>query len=156
MKAAWNIALQKARPEIFRRWKGSALDLFSGAESPSSLITDALLEQMASLLDSLADEKGDCSDAVDAICRILAVQPFQPSFAMRVFFSLKSIVPELLCGQSGDEFSGEGEPVRFLSRTDELILMAFDRYMAHRERLYQLKVEESRNRMHMALRRAGV
>ncbi len=156
MKATWNNALQKARPDIFHRWKGSALALFSGAESPSSLITDALLEQMASLLDSLAEDKGDCSDAVEAICRILAVQPLKPSLAMRVFFSLKSIVPEFLCGPSGNDFSGEGEPERFLSRTDELILMAFDRYMAHRERLYQLKVEESRNRMHMALRRAGV
>ncbi|NTW57302.1 MAG: hypothetical protein HGB20_09720 [Chlorobiaceae bacterium] len=156
MKATWNNALQKARPEIFRRWKGSALALFSGAESPSSLITDALLDQMASLLDSLAEDNGDCSDTVDAICRILAVQPFKPSLSMQVFFSLKSIVPELICGQSGDEFSSEGEPARFLSRTDELILMAFDRFMAHRERLYQLKVEESRNRMHMALRRAGV
>jgi hypothetical protein len=33
------------------------------------------------------------------------------------------------------------------------VLQAFDCFMKHRETIYQLKVDEGRRRMHMALRR---
>ena len=42
----------------------------------------------------------------------------------------------------------------FNSRLDALTLEAFDSYMRHREKIYQLKVEEGSRRMYMALRRA--
>ncbi|NTW10500.1 MAG: hypothetical protein HGA26_03975, partial [Chlorobiaceae bacterium] len=93
---------------------------------------------------------------LDAICRILAVQPLPPSTSMRLFSCLKTIVTETLRDASGHGIPDSSLVERFHSRTDDIILMAFDRYMMHREQLFKLKVEESRNSMYVALRRAGV
>jgi hypothetical protein len=156
MTVTWNKAVQDNRAEIFRCWKDAGLSLFSGASAPSSLITETLLESMGVLLDCMADSSEDAAGAIDSICRILAVQPFAPSSAMTVFFSLRNTVSGTLRETSGPHGPGPAEIERFLSRTDDIILMAFDRYMMHREQLYKLKVEESRNSMYVALRRAGV
>jgi hypothetical protein len=156
MTVTWNKVIQDNRAEIFGRWKDAGLSLFSGASGPSSLVTETLLESMGALLDCMAASGEETAGAIDSICRILAVQPFAPSSAMTVFFSLKNTVTETLREPSGSHGPGPAEIERFLSRTDEIILMAFDRYMKHREQLYKLKVEESRNSMYVALRRAGV
>jgi len=73
------------------------------------------------------------------------VQEFPPSKAMTLFFELKTILGELC---------SEAETGLLQSRIEELTLKAFDSYMMHREKIYQLKVDESRRRMFMALRRA--
>ncbi|NTU97623.1 MAG: hypothetical protein HGA62_07425 [Chlorobiaceae bacterium] len=156
MTEARDKAIQENRNEILRRWKHAGLSLFSEAHSPSPLIAEVLGESMGALLDAMASGDEKLSEPLDAICRMLAVQPFRPSTSMRLFTCLKTIVPETLRDAAGHTAPEVSLVERFQSRTDEIILMAFDRFMTHREELYKLKVEESRNRMHMALRRAGV
>jgi hypothetical protein len=149
-------AIQENRRKILRRWKDAGISLFSETPGSSPLITEVIGENMDEMLDIMAGGGDGLSQPLDAICRILAVHPTPPSTSMRLFTSLRTIVPETLREAAAPGVPDVAELERFLSRTDEIILMAFDRYMMHREELYKLKVEESRDRMYMALRRAGV
>ena len=67
----------------------------------------------------------------------------EPKLILRVMMK-KSIVADTLAQEVQDSFN---------ARMDALVLQAFDSYMRHREKIYQLKVEEEKRRMHMALRR---
>ncbi|NTW83367.1 MAG: hypothetical protein HGB36_08385 [Chlorobiaceae bacterium] len=154
MTTAWGKVVQENRKEILQCWNAAALSLFSD-KTTSPLIGDALSEGMAEILDGIDQIGEGLENGVNNITRILAIQPFAPSGAMSVFFSLKHIILET-ARKAPEHYSlDDEETIRFLTRIDEIILMAFDRYMMHREKLYQLKVEETRNRMYMALRRAG-
>jgi hypothetical protein len=149
-------AIGENRREILRRWKEAGLSVFAEAQAPSPLIAEVLGESMGAFLDAIAAGGDGLEEPLDAICRILAVQPAKPSVSMKLFSSLKAIVPEVLKDAQGQGQADRTQIERFYSRTDDIIFMAFDRYMIHREQLYKLKVEESRNSMYMALRRAGV
>ncbi len=154
MTTAWAKLVQENRKEILQRLNDAALSLFSD-KAASPLIGEALSAGMSEILDGI-DQNGEViENGVNNVTRILAVQPFAPSGAMSVFFSLKHIILETARRAPAHSSLDDGEMIRFLTRIDEITLMAFDRYMMHREKLYQLKVEETRNRMYMALRRTG-
>jgi hypothetical protein len=82
---------------------------------------------------------------LDSVIRIQAVQDFSPSQALSFIPSLKGIVREELRGKIPEmrlveELSG------FETRIDQLTLLAFDNYMKCREKIYEIRVEELRNR----------
>lgn len=147
--------IQENSEEILQRWTVAGGALFSEKTLISPLISDALSGAMAMILEGI-DENGEAlGDGLESLSRIFAVQPVPPSGAMSLFFELKNIVPETLLKIPGQRAFSDAERTGFQARIDEIILHAFDRYMANREKIYRLKVEESGRRMHMALRRAG-
>ena len=92
---------------------------------------------------------------LDPMIRIRAVQDFSPSQAVAFIFSLKQVVRELLSKEI-KEGRFLNELPFFESKIDDLGFMAFDIYMECREKLYQLKANELRNRTFSAFERAGL
>ena len=83
---------------------------------------------------------------LDPIIRIRAVESLSPSEAIAFIPLLKEIVKESL----GDRILQRGFAEEWMAldfKIDQLTLQAFDIYMECREKIHQLKVKESRNRM---------
>lgn len=151
MKTRWIDLLEANKKAILERWLDCALALFPekmGYSTPIAMVLSGALEK---ILFSLGKSENDCKEALDDVTRILAVQNFLPSKALSIFLEPKLILRDIMMKTNvADTLMQEA----FNSRLDALTLEAFDSYMRHREKIYQLKVEEGSRRMHMALRRA--
>lgn len=89
---------------------------------------------------------------IDDIVRVRAVQGFTPSQALAFIFHLKNIIKEEL---EGEETSAE-EMLKLDSRIDALALTSFDIYMKCREKVYELKSNEIKNRTFRLLQMANL
>ncbi|HWR00275.1 MAG TPA: RsbRD N-terminal domain-containing protein [Chlorobaculum sp.] len=144
MTRAWEQIMTRDRQAILDRWSSSVMAMLPGGLNHGSLVASAIAEELGGLLDAVSDSGKSASEPIVRITRILAVQEIPPSKALSILFGLRGMVEGL------DPESGE----RFRDRLEDLTLQAFDSYMKHREAIYQLKVDEGRRRMYMALRRA--
>ncbi len=95
------------------------------------------------------------STYLDSIIRIRALQDFSPSSAIEFIFSLKSLIRNAIEKDIHDA-KIEKEMLNFEARIDKLGLVAFDVYMKCREKIYELKSNEFRDRFYSAFRRAGL
>lgn len=95
------------------------------------------------------------SDFLDPIIRIRAVQNFSPSQATGFIFLLKKAIRKNLSKGISTQDLFDEMP-EFESRIDELVLLAFDIYMECREKLYQLKEKEVKNRALLAFSQEGL
>ena len=91
------------------------------------------------------------SPLLDSIIRIRAVQDLTPSQALAFIFHLKKIIRDEV-GHPETVVSGEMPELE--SRIDALALVAFDLYMKCREKIYDLKANEVRDRTYRLLQRA--
>lgn len=80
---------------------------------------------------------------LDDIIRIQAVQEFTPSKALSFIIDLKQILREELKRECGEHHL-EDEWIELETKIDKLILYAFDIYVKCREKIYQLKVRDSK------------
>jgi hypothetical protein len=92
---------------------------------------------------------------LDPMIRIRAIQNFTPSEAIGFIFSLKAIIRKII-GKKIVEKNLLHEVYAFESKIDDLGLIAFDIYMKCREKIYEIKANEFRNRHYSAFRRAGL
>jgi hypothetical protein len=92
---------------------------------------------------------------LDPIIRVRAVQSFSASQAVGFVFNLKSIVRETL-GRQAAANGGAGDLAVLNEKVDSLALIAFDVYMGCREKIYELRANESRNLFFKAFERAGL
>jgi len=144
MTRAWEQNVKENREAVLERWLSSVLAMLPGEKSRRSLVATAIAEELGGLLDAVTDCTAPAAEPIVRITRILAVQEIVPSKALSILFLLRGLI---------DEFAAECDHL-CRDRLEELTLQAFDSYMKHREAIYQLKVDEGRRRMHMALRRA--
>ncbi len=117
-------------------------------------VGSTILEGIEGLYDELL-KGADLAKApffLDNITRIRAVQDFSPSGAIAFIPFLKKIIRDELPRDTGENhlFEDLGE---FERRIDQLTLMAFDIYVACRERLYEIRVNEIKNRSARILER---
>ncbi|OIP89959.1 MAG: hypothetical protein AUK24_05425 [Syntrophaceae bacterium CG2_30_49_12] len=105
------------------------------------------------LLEGLDAEK--ISPFLDRIIRIRAIQDFSPSQAVAFVYSLKKVIREELAMEIHERRLYE-DLLKFDSRIDELALIAFDIYMQCREKIYEIRVDEVRNRVFSLLKRANL
>ena len=85
---------------------------------------------------------------LEEIIKIRAVQDFFPSDAVSFVFGLKQIVRQELQGEKRDA-TVPADLAVFEDRVDSLALMAFDLYMASRERLFQVRLNELKSGNHI-------
>jgi len=90
--------------------------------------------------------------ALDPILRIRAIQDFTPAKATRFVFDLKNILREAIPA----DHQTYNEMTSIERRIDELALIAFDIYMQCREKIYDLKANEMKERTYKAFARAGL
>jgi hypothetical protein len=98
----------------------------------------------------------DLASFIDPLIRIRAVQPlFSPSQAVTFIFLLKKVIRKSLKKELHQN-QLLSELLLFESKIDELSLIAFDKYMECREKIYRIKAAEEKNRFFRAFERAGL
>ena len=140
--------IRKNRPLVLERWREGVLAFFPQKMHMGTPLAEALSEALAEVLDALGESPERLSEALKRVSRILAVQNFPPSRAMSLFFELKSVLREIAFGKVKQKQWDE-----FQTGMEHLTLEAFDSYMVHREKIYQLKIEESKRQTFMMSRR---
>ena len=93
---------------------------------------------------------------LDPIIRIRAVQDFTPSRAISFVFSLKKIIRNQLNKSDFNDPRILAELSEFDLKIDLIGFIAFDIYMKCREKIYQIKANEEKNRTFSAFARAGL
>lgn len=94
------------------------------------------------------------SSFLDNIIRIRAVQDFTPSKAVSFIFDLKKIIQEI-SGESKDIHASD-ELLKIGARIDSLALLSFDIFMKCREKLYDIRANEVKNRTFRLLQQANL
>ncbi len=95
------------------------------------------------IFNALAEEKyQDTEKPLSDLMHIRAVQEIRPSVSAGLFLRLKNIVSEYLSAGS----KKINDLKDWESASDELTLKAFDSYLSCRERLYEIKANEIKNR----------
>jgi len=100
-------------------------------------------------------ERERISSVLDRIISIRAIQDFSPSGAIAFIFLLKTAIRKGLEREVRENGISE-ELIELESRIDGLALLSFDVYMKRREKLYEIRVNEVKNRVSGLMRRAGL
>lgn len=102
-------------------------------------------QEIEALYDGLLQEMNSDKLAVclDNIIRIRAVQDFPPSQTIAFIFLLKKAIREELASEIAENRVLE-ELLKFESRIDKLVLLAFDIYMKCREKVFEIRVNEAK------------
>lgn len=93
--------------------------------------------------------------ALDTLVKIRAVQDFSPSQALSFVFVLKKLLRQEFMA----ELSAKGaleELMRFETRVDNLAVIAFDLYVASRDQIARMRVEEVKRAHTNIVRRANL
>jgi hypothetical protein len=161
--------LTSKKPLILKRWFDLAVETYPRDTSKfikrqkdrfANPVGRTTHQTLKAALDLLLDEFDTDKAALvlDPMIRIRAIQDFSPSRATGIVFGLKKIVRDIVDrererGGSGNITEGL---LAFESKIDKLGLVAFDIYLACREKIYELKANEVRNRSYRAFERAGL
>lgn len=116
-------------------------------------------QAITGLFEALLSEKEDTAktaSCLDDFLRIKAIQDFLPSQAVGGIFHLKKIVQDELAGEIQAAHISPEEILVFAGRVDRLALQAFDIYLACREKLYEIRVNEVKNRTARLLQKANL
>jgi len=93
---------------------------------------------------------------LDRIIRVRAVQDFSPSQAVAFMLLPKGLVRDMFKEHIQTQQVSSEELASFDVLIDQISLLAFDVYMQCREKLYELKVNELKNRTFRLLQLAGL
>ncbi len=92
---------------------------------------------------------------LDPIVRVRAIQNFSPSKAIAFVLVIKNIVRKYLPMGSINS-SLTKELLEFEDRVDAMSLFAFDIYTQCREKIFELKANEEKDKVFKAFKRAGL
>jgi len=158
--------LAKNRTAILQRWFKLTLDSYptDSRKFLNSLnnrfanpVGASIMEGMEGIYDlllkSVVADSAEYVPFLDEIVRIRAVQDFSPANAVGFVFALKEAVREVLDSEIRENRYLE-QLLAFESRIDRLALLAFNIYMQCRERLFEIRATEIRNRTSRILERA--
>lgn len=116
-----------------------------------------LSEGLGRILETLVQEmdRDRVLAALDEVIRVRALQNFTPSQALAFIFLLKNVIREELAPELKDgQLSQELREVE--SRIDGMALLGFDVYTQRREKLYEIRVTEVKQRISGFLRSKGM
>jgi hypothetical protein len=158
--------LVQQREAILNRWFDRILETYpadtqgflrSQKNQFANPVGNTISEGMAALFDALVGgaEPDWSSPFLDRMIRVRAVQSFSPSKALGFIFGLKEVVRKEL-GRAASEREVAEELRELERRVDALALSAFDLYMQCRERLYEIRANEVKNRTARLLKMANL
>jgi len=162
----FNDLLSEKKSAIVKKWFDSILNNYPSDTSnflrkQKDRFLNPVGNTISQCIDGLFDEilhGGDFEKAypyLNDILKIKAVQDFSPSKAVSFIFLLKQVIREEL----ESDIRGNGlsaELKSFESQLDNLALLSFDIYMNHREKIFELKVNEIKNMTFRLLQRANL
>lgn len=100
-------------------------------------------------------EKDKLLNYLDEIIRIRALQDFSPSQALAFIFLLKNVIRQELADEIRKENLG-AEVLGLESRIDGLALLGFDVYIKRREKIWEIKADETKRSISGLMRKAGL
>jgi hypothetical protein len=147
--------LRDSRTPILDKWFNLILDTYPGESNRffsdknaefTNPVGHTIARDTARVFDMLVEssEASEISEAMEEIIKIRAVQEFSPSQAIGFVFLLKQAVRSELGGS--EDLSILRGLAEFEDRIDFCAMIAFDLYMKKREKLYEIKANEIRNR----------
>lgn len=158
--------LQKNKPVILEKWFHLILDSYPADTAKflksqknrfANPVGHAISKGIEDLFEGLLkDEKTEAMSAfLENVVRVRAVQNFSPAQALNFLFLLKNIVRDDLGKEirQNDLFT---ELLDFESRIDGLGLLSFDLFLKCREKIYEIRSVELKNRTYRLLKRANV
>jgi len=157
--------LEANKPAVLKKWFDAVVETYPDETSAllkkkkaqfTNPVGYTLTEGLEHLFDALI--QGMLPDTVsqflDSIVRLRAIQNFAPSEAVMFIFRLKKVVRQEL----GNEFLQQQGIVEeletFESCVDDLALYAFDLYVKCREKIFELKANETKNATFRLLQQA--
>ena len=116
-----------------------------------------LSKGLAGLFDQLISglDQESVRPLLDPIVRVRAIQNFSPSKAIAFVLIIKNIVRKHLAIDSKNKRLII-ELLEFEDRVDAMSLFAFDIYIQCREKIFELKANEEKERVFKAFKRAGL
>jgi hypothetical protein len=152
--------LEEKKSAILDRWFDLVLETYPAdtqrfLKKQKSRFGNPVAHEISQGIEGIFDQllKGAGEEAIspflDRIVRIRAVQELTPAQALAFVFGLKRVIREELAGRPFP-----AELVEFEARIDHLALLAFNIYVGCKEQIFQLRVDEVKNRVGALLRRA--
>ena len=145
-----NTLIVKNHEQILEEWLELRLSIISKQEKSliikqmdplQNLIRHQFNEGLKVILENYVKKGEKYTEAIEQICRILAIQDFPPSTAMALFYELKVIVRKLV-KKTGVGFKAK-EWMEFNSCIENMTLEAFDFYCAQRESMLKQRLASS-------------
>ncbi|MBW2738469.1 MAG: RsbRD N-terminal domain-containing protein [Deltaproteobacteria bacterium] len=162
-----NDLLERNKDDIVKQWLGSVIDAYPADTSKfmkrqkdpfANPVGNTLSVNLGPLFDGLLNKMDyeSITSYLYPILRVRAVQPIlSTSQSTGFIFLLKKVIRESLKKELSDKDILK-ELLSFESKIDELTLIAFDVYLKCREKVYEIKANEERNRTFRAFERAGL
>ena len=158
--------LLEKRPSLMNQWRDLVIGsypidtqrFFNKEKNQfSNPVGQTINENMEALFDELISG-GDTlkiSSRLDPIIRIRAVQDFKPSQAVGFILPLRKLIrEEIRKNDSADMFSDEMDALE--ARIENAAFLAFDIYTQCRQKLFDIRVNETRNQLGRLLERANL
>lgn len=145
--------LDERKKVIVRKWYEQILDSYPSDTSNflrkqkdrfANPVGYTLFENIENLFNELIGDMDfdKCSEYLDGIIRVRAVQDFSPSQAIYFVFNLKEIIKDEIKDMDDDIFH---EFRRIEKWIDKLALLAFDIYMKCKQQIFEIRVNEIKN-----------
>jgi hypothetical protein len=158
--------LEEKKSSILERWFDLILETYPPdtkqfLKKKKSRFTNPVAHEITRGMEGIFDQiiaggsPEELTPFLDKVIRIRAVQDFTPSQALGFIFELKTLVREELAAFDRDDLSSD-DLKKLERRIDELGLMSLDLYMKCREKLYELRVNEVKNRVGRLIERANM
>jgi hypothetical protein len=157
--------LTEKKADILKKWFDAVVETYPDETSTflkkqkaqfTNPVGYTLSEGLQHLFDALL--RGMLPDTVsrflDSIIRIRAIQEFAPSEAVSFIFQLKKLARQELGTEILRQQGIAEELAAFDSAIDDLALYAFDLYMKCREKIYDIKANETRSMTFRLLQQA--
>ena len=152
--------LGKERSAVLKAWRKriaetyppqTAKFLLSPKDAFRNPIGHTITEGTEAVYDALLGNAagGALEKSLDGLVRVRAVQDFRPSEAVGFAFQLRAAAEEVLADHP------DVLP-ELTDRIEKIALAAFDVYSACREKIYELRAKQMRNRSYMLMKRAGL
>ncbi|KAF0122861.1 MAG: hypothetical protein FD151_574 [bacterium] len=158
--------LRQKKATILKRWFDMILETYPTDTSRflkqeknqfANPVGNTILQDIGYIYEELLHGRDPekLSDFLDRIIKIRAIQDFSPAQAVVFVFYLKSAMREELGGEIRKDQLFE-ELLEFEHRIDKLALLAFNTYMKCREKVYEIRVAEVKNRVFSLLKRVNL
>ena len=161
----WNLLAHK-KSALVKRWFDIVMEPYPADTSGllknqkkqfTNPVGYTISHGLENIFDKLIDEQGADFEGMvpflDSIVRIRAVQDLKPSQALSFVFHLRNAIREELASEA-KEFCAEMATLE--SRIDAIALISFDIYVQCREKVYELKANEVKNRNFRLLQMANL
>lgn len=134
---------------VFSEFKPEAIRFLKGKDRFANPLGQGFAEGLREVFRAVrSEEPGEAGEVVEHLMKLRAVQTeLAPSQALAFLFELKRIIRQ----ECRKEWSAELdlEWPELAARIDRLALLGFDRYMASRELLYQVRIRELKSGRHI-------